>query len=684
MSGHDPQRTGRSSFVGPTTAPAAPDWVFTTPAPIVGDIVVSADGKLYFASDKLYALNPDGSLFGSAVVGAAASTPAIDDKKGVIYVAVANAVGGFDILRLPKTLQTSTVIAQVPPAPFGGTISPLILSPDGTLYFVVGRFPGRLFSVGVNSWSQPVCPTESNANAPAISGDSSIYVSCDGQMTKREPINGTELANAFEDRHATEPVIDSLGRIRAGWQAFTGATFCGDYKAWDSALTPLPSSPCGLLFASSRAAVLGDGVSTARIGFAFFPNNFLEAEGAHTWSLVTDHTTIPNFSSVPSSDAQGTIYIGTEVGLKAISPVDGHTVWSFTNGDLITTQPIIGAGGAIFVGSKTGKVYGFNTRTLAILGVSPTALNRGQSEALLRITGIGFRPGAVVALDDPNITINTTVIASTEIDLSINIPVTVAIGAHNVVVSNPEGSKAAASFTILPEIVTRTAPFDLSTDCDATTFESNGQMHASSNSSTGVLKLRGRSDGVGSAVGRSGLGVIYDPPFSGTAEVRATVILNEGSFDGALVTPLPFLDGFGIASFESAAGLLTLAGSPQAAAVTDIRSTLLIPKGPVHNILDDAKTISNIIKDLRKGDVQGATALAASLKGILFDARAYDSSQSFTVTLSDLPVTKGAPIPVCAIIFSKVKTEAPPFLAFSEVLYQGQVANIEILPTSLK
>ena len=52
---------------------------------------VSSEGTIYFASDKLYALNPNGTQFASPVVLSKAATgPAIDDLNGYVYVAVGN------------------------------------------------------------------------------------------------------------------------------------------------------------------------------------------------------------------------------------------------------------------------------------------------------------------------------------------------------------------------------------------------------------------------------------------------------------------------------------------------------------------------------------------------------------------------------------------------------------------
>ncbi len=232
----------------------------------------------------------------------------------------------------------------------------------------------------------PNTPFGVSANGPALFNDgSSLIVMCgtpgtDGDLFKLDPFTGTQLASTSgSDRNSTEPAVDSLNHIHSGWQAFGGAIFCGNYLTWDSSLTLLtpPSPSCDSRFTTSRAAVFPDGTSTVRIGFGFPPNNQLAAEGAHDWIIATDNSTIPNFSSVPSVDAAGNVFIGNTQGVEALSSVDGHSLWSFTTGDAITTQPVIANSGALYAGSSSGKVYAFNA--------SPV-LNSGT----VYLTGSGF------------------------------------------------------------------------------------------------------------------------------------------------------------------------------------------------------------------------------------------------------------------------------------------------------
>jgi hypothetical protein len=382
MQGQNPQKSGSSNYLGLTAAPTSTKWTFKTSSSVVGDITVSAEGTIYFASDKLYALNPNGTQFASPVVLSKAATgPAIDDLNGYVYVAVGNTDGSFDVMRYSKSLTNATDIIHVTPA-YYGLISPLILGTDGTFYFMSGRFPSVVYSVGTHSWSNPVCPGEggpipsSAINAPAIGTDGSIYVMCSGNglsglvttgLNKLNPITGAQLAfsvysyGSIYSSGATEPVIDTLQHIHSGYEAGSGITFLGGYDEWDSNLN-LVSTPCMAsctAYTTGRAAVLSDGNSTVRIGYGYNTEHDLTASGKYTWTIVGNGHPYPSFTSIPTVDAFGHIFIGTATGIAQMSPTNGSFVWTYSTGDSITTQPAISNTGNLYVGSSSGNVYAF-------------------------------------------------------------------------------------------------------------------------------------------------------------------------------------------------------------------------------------------------------------------------------------------------------------------------------------
>jgi hypothetical protein len=377
MSGHDAQRSGQAAYTAPTATQVAhgPRWTFPSGAAVVGDITVSSEGQIYFASDKLYALNSDGTQFATPVgPGQFASGPAIDDVNGYVYVAVKNSDNTFDVWRYTKGLSGGQSVLHVAPADYG-LISPLILGLDGTVYFTSGRFPGVVYALGSHTWAATVCPGESGpvpggaVNAPALGSDGSVYVMCSGNsnsnlqtgLNKLDPTSGAQVAFSAYQGDATEPVIDSLQHIHAGYQVFGGATFCGGYDEWDSSLTVVtpPTVYQCAAYTTGRASILTDGNSTVRITYSYLSEHDLGATGAYVWTVYGDGSPNPSFTSIPTVDPNGSVIVGTATGIAALSQSNGSFLWTYATGTPITTQPAITANGSMYVGSTSGTLYAF-------------------------------------------------------------------------------------------------------------------------------------------------------------------------------------------------------------------------------------------------------------------------------------------------------------------------------------
>jgi hypothetical protein len=171
---------------------------------------------------------------------------------------------------------------------------------------------------------------------------------------------GFQIGFAPYSRGGTELLIDNQNEIRAGFQAFNGITFGGSYDSWDINLNQLtitnPFDPT-----TSRSALMPDGTSTVRIGFSFQTNE-LDATGAHVWGVPSGAPTLPNFSTVPTIDTSGNVFVGTISGIAALSGIDGSTIWFHSLADTVTTQPVISGSGALLVGSSSGKIYAFESK----------------------------------------------------------------------------------------------------------------------------------------------------------------------------------------------------------------------------------------------------------------------------------------------------------------------------------
>jgi outer membrane protein assembly factor BamB len=104
---------------------------------------------------------------------------------------------------------------------------------------------------------------------------------------------------------------------------------------------------------------------------AFFPTaTQAQTDGAQKWAFGTISTAIVgNIVSSPAVAADGTIYVGTEIGsgstttpsgrLFAISPA-GAQKWVFTAPDWIDSSPAIGTDGTIYFGCWDGNLYALN------------------------------------------------------------------------------------------------------------------------------------------------------------------------------------------------------------------------------------------------------------------------------------------------------------------------------------
>jgi hypothetical protein len=365
MSGHDPHRTGRSTFVGPAVVIRGPAWTFQTGDSIKGDFAVSAEGVIYFVSDKIYAVNSDGTEHAVplSLPGVPTGSPAIDDLNSWVYFAFTLSNNTFKIVRYNKELLDATVIFAGTGSAFGNGTSPLIVDNQGSLYFSSGRFPASVTALRPTPWTAAVCPFE-NGGAPAIGDDGSVYMMCpDNAIYKLDPQDGSQLKSSGAGRNSVEPMIDDQSNIRSGYQAFGGITFFGDYSKWDQDLNLIGSSGGfdSLNFTNSRSSLMPDGMSTVRIGYSEFGHNYLSFRGNVNWDiLASDFESNTNvFTTPPSVDAGGKIFVGKGASVIGVSALDGSTLWSESTSARVTTQPVISSNGAVYVGTADGKVYAY-------------------------------------------------------------------------------------------------------------------------------------------------------------------------------------------------------------------------------------------------------------------------------------------------------------------------------------
>jgi hypothetical protein len=204
---------------------------------------------------------------------------------------------------------------------------------------------------------------DTSVGSPAIGQNGSVYSMWshfDGTATlvRFDRTLGTKLAEAPYSRYATEPMIDSTTRIRAGRYENQGSSIeTGAYTTWDSALNTISAGTGD--YTTGRAALMPDGVSTVRIGKTAFQRNWLSFRGARTWDL--DSHSLPNmpyFTTVPTVDASGDIYIGTSNSIVRINQT-GSVLSSYYIGEPVIAQPVLSSNGALYVALSWGQVLAF-------------------------------------------------------------------------------------------------------------------------------------------------------------------------------------------------------------------------------------------------------------------------------------------------------------------------------------
>ena len=158
-------------------------------------------------------------------------------------------------------------------------------------------------------------------------------------------------------------MIDNAGNLHSGYEgfAFGGATyvFWGDYSTWDSNLNHIAANSSD--YTSSRASLSLDGISTVRLGAVSYDGtNALSFRGSTSWDLYAYNVSGARaFTTIPTVDGAGNIFVGMNNGLICISGVDHSTLWQFALTESVATQPVIAGTGTVYVATSSGKIYSF-------------------------------------------------------------------------------------------------------------------------------------------------------------------------------------------------------------------------------------------------------------------------------------------------------------------------------------
>lgn len=294
-----------------------PRWVVNRPQGIDATPVVDADGTVYVGGydGKFLALNPaNGNPRWEINVRAFITSTAAISETGVIYF------GGGDS-HLWAVNRDGTVRWRFPAGSWIDS-SPAI-GADGTVYF--GCNDRNVYAVtpaGVEKWrfdtGSPV------PGSPAIGADGTVYI---GSLSQRI--------------YALNP---DNGAVK--WQRLTN----GELRA----------SP---VIGADGTVYIG---GLDRSFYALRPE-----DGTERWRI-----TLPaEVWSTAAVRNDGVIVVGADDGsVRAFNPADGSVRWRFSTetgpGNLIESSPIIGADGAVYVGSLDGFLYKINGNGATLSSVS--------------------------------------------------------------------------------------------------------------------------------------------------------------------------------------------------------------------------------------------------------------------------------------------------------------------------
>ena len=361
----DNQRTGRTLNSGPTVPRLR--WSFRTTAPIEASPVTASDGMVFVASTdgKLCALTPEGSpKWTFAAQEAAFGTPAIAADGSVLFADLAGrvyAVGTDGILRWSYAIEDGPNERRV--------IAPPLALPTGQSVFA--SWNDRIYSIGPDGrlvWRLSLDGAGQISAAPALDPAGKIYVAAHDTADKRrlavyklDPGVGAQIWKFAEDmgidrnRVISSPAIDP-DRERlyvAIARENDGVVFA--VSLTDGTRVLRAALPKGVI---SSPALGWDG--TVYVGcmdgslYALDP-----ASGSIRWQFATGAYYV---LSSPTVDGAGNIFFGDSEGyIHALSPA-GKGIWRLSTGSAISSSPVIGSDGTLYVTSQNSMIYAYSQR----------------------------------------------------------------------------------------------------------------------------------------------------------------------------------------------------------------------------------------------------------------------------------------------------------------------------------
>ncbi len=355
MFGRDESHSRKSFLVGaqaPTLAWNFDDH-FTASSP-----VVSNDGTIYYTSNRLYAVNPDGSFKWqsepvSGYQGSLIRSPALGED-GTIFATF----GTSELFAFGSWGQLKWMFSA------GNRItgSPAV-GENGDVYF--GSNDGFLYCVededGSLKWKFQV--GSAVVATPAISEDGTIYFASAGNLYAVNP-DGTSRWNVHVYDETME-TTSSPALAEDGTIYFVGKDGLYAFNP-DGSLKWKYDKP----FSRTSPALGNNGDIYVSSGWDLYS---ISPDGRENWSYPAY-----SYSNSPAVDATGLIFIGSSSRTLHAITAEGFLRWSYDFGDsnLELGNPIIAGHGLLIVGTNKDGLFAFkngeSVPPTLILNASPT------------------------------------------------------------------------------------------------------------------------------------------------------------------------------------------------------------------------------------------------------------------------------------------------------------------------
>lgn len=370
---HDPQHTGRSSFVGPSGTPKI-EWTFKiVDAYKLNNLslgVVGADGTIYVGShgNSLYAVNPDGTKKWEFNAKGESLSPAIAID-GTIYIGAIPALYAINPDGIEKwEFDAGEWNFGYPPA----------IATDGTIY--IPSLDGKLYAInpdGTKKWAFHTTESDRDLySSPAIGYDGTIYTGTADYLYAINP-NGKKIWGFnVQNGIGSSPAIGPDGTI------YVGSGMGKLYAIKPNGVLKWAFLP---FLGESSPAIAHDG--TIYIGSRDNKFYAINPDGSKKWSLSTNGEV-----GSPSIDANGIIYFASRDGLTAVNP-DGTKKWTCSevgssltgkDGTLEVGTPVIGRDGTIYA------IYEDNLSAIRSMSRQEIAYERRINSYILMVVIIIF------------------------------------------------------------------------------------------------------------------------------------------------------------------------------------------------------------------------------------------------------------------------------------------------------